>query len=77
MEQNYSINSFKEGDPKMLDEKKLKEAEKRVKQYQNDGMIKTKERSQYVDFFPKMLMILLILQKSCLTYQMTQKNKRL
>ena len=33
--------------------KKLKEAENRVKQYQNDGIIKTKGKPEHVDFFLK------------------------
>ena len=37
----------------MLEDKKLKEAENRVKQYQNDGIIKTKARPEHVDFFLK------------------------
>ena len=37
----------------MLDEKKLKEAGSRVKQFINDGVIKSKERPEYVDFFLK------------------------
>jgi len=35
----------------MLDEKKLKEAESRVKQYLNEGLIKTKQQKEFVDFF--------------------------
>lgn len=35
----------------MLDDKKLKEAESRVKQYINDGTIKTKQHKEFVDFF--------------------------
>ena len=37
----------------MLDEKKLKEAEKRVKQFMSDGHITAKEKPEYVDFFLK------------------------
>src|SRR3989338_4278430 len=37
----------------MLEDKKLKEAENRVKQYQNDGVIKTKGKPEHVDFFLK------------------------
>src|SRR3989338_3016150 len=37
----------------MLEDKKLKEAENRVKQYQNDGVIKTKGKPEHVDFFIK------------------------
>lgn len=37
----------------MLEDKKLKEAENRVKQYINDGIIKTKGKSEHVDFFLK------------------------
>ena len=37
----------------MLEDKKLKEAENRVKQYQNDGIIKTKGKPEHVDFFLK------------------------
>jgi len=35
----------------MLDEKKLKEAESRVKQYLGEGIIKTKQQKEFVDFF--------------------------
>ena len=35
----------------MLDEKRLKEAESRVKQYLNEGIIKTKQKREFVDFF--------------------------
>jgi len=35
----------------MLDEKRLKEAESRVKQYLNEGVIKTKQKGEFVDFF--------------------------
>ncbi len=35
----------------MLDEKKLKEAQSRVKQYLDEGMIKTKQKKEFVDFF--------------------------
>lgn len=37
----------------MLEDKKLKEAESRVKQYIIDGIIKTKEKSEYTKFFLK------------------------
>ena len=37
----------------MLEDKKLKEAENRVKQYQNDGIIKTKGKPEHIDFFLK------------------------
>src|SRR3989338_42620 len=37
----------------MLEDKKLKEAENRVKQYQNDGIVKTKGKPEHVDFFLK------------------------
>ncbi len=37
----------------MLDENKLKEAEKRVKQYQSEGIVKMKEKPEYVGFFFK------------------------
>lgn len=37
----------------MLEDKKLKEAENRVKQYQSDGIIKTKGKPEHVDFFLK------------------------
>lgn len=37
----------------MLDEKKLKEAENRVKQFISDGVIKSKEKPEHVDFFIK------------------------
>lgn len=37
----------------MLDEKKLKEAEKRVKQFISEGIIKSKGKPEYVDFFIK------------------------
>lgn len=35
----------------MLDDKKLKEAESRVKHYLRDGAIKTKQGKEFVDFF--------------------------
>ena len=35
----------------MLDEKKLKEAQSRVKHYLDDGIIKTKQQKEFVDFF--------------------------
>ena len=35
----------------MLDEKKLKEAESRVKQYLRDGTIQTKQEGEFVAFF--------------------------
>lgn len=35
----------------MLDEKKLKEAESRIKHYLDDGIIKTKQQKEFVDFF--------------------------
>lgn len=35
----------------MLDEKKLKEAESRVKHYLDQGIIKTKQKKEFVDFF--------------------------
>ncbi|MCK5283424.1 MAG: hypothetical protein KAK00_08525, partial [Nanoarchaeota archaeon] len=34
-----------------LDEKKLKEAQSRVKHYLDDGIIKTKQQKEFVDFF--------------------------
>ena len=37
----------------MLDEKKLKEAENRVKQFISDGVIKSKGKPAHVDFFIK------------------------
>jgi uncharacterized protein (UPF0332 family) len=37
----------------MLDEKKLREAEKRVKLFIDDGMIKSKCKPEFVDFFVK------------------------
>ena len=37
----------------MLEEKKLKEAESRVKQFINEGIIKTKGKPEHVDFFLK------------------------
>ncbi len=37
----------------MLDEKKLKEAEKRVKQFISEGIIKSKGKPEYADFFIK------------------------
>ncbi len=37
----------------MLEEKKLKEAEKRVKQYVSDGIIKTKGKAEHTSFFLK------------------------
>lgn len=37
----------------MLDEKKLKEAENRVKQFISDGVIKSKGKPEYTDFFIK------------------------
>jgi len=37
----------------MLEEKKLKEAEKRVKQYVADGVVKTKGKSEHTSFFLK------------------------
>ena len=37
----------------MLDEKKLKEAENRVKQFISDGVIKSKGKPEHVDFFIK------------------------
>ena len=37
----------------MLDEKKLKEAENRVKQFISDGAIKSKGKPEHVDFFLK------------------------
>ena len=35
----------------MLDEKKLKESQSRIKQYLNEGIIKTKQKAEFVDFF--------------------------
>jgi uncharacterized protein (UPF0332 family) len=35
----------------VLEDKKLKEAENRVKRYQNDGIIKTKGKPEHVEFF--------------------------
>jgi uncharacterized protein (UPF0332 family) len=35
----------------MIDEKKLKEAESRVKHYLRDGIIKTKQKKEFTDFF--------------------------
>ena len=35
----------------MLDDKKIKEAELRVKQYLSEGVIKTKQQKEFVDFF--------------------------
>lgn len=35
----------------MLDEKKLKEVESRIKHYLDDGIIKTKQQKEFVDFF--------------------------
>ena len=35
----------------MLDEKKLKESESRFKQYLTKGMIKTRQKSEFADFF--------------------------
>lgn len=37
----------------MLDEKKLQEVERRVRQYMSDGLIRTKCKPQYVKFFLK------------------------
>jgi len=37
----------------MLEDRKLKETEKRVKQYQTDGIIKTKGKPEHVEFFLK------------------------
>jgi uncharacterized protein (UPF0332 family) len=37
----------------MIDEKKLKEAERRVKQYLKDGTIKTKGNKAFTDFFTR------------------------
>ncbi len=37
----------------MIDEKRLKEAESRIKQYISDGVIKSKENPEQVDFFIK------------------------
>ncbi|MBI4453077.1 hypothetical protein HY636_00365 [Candidatus Woesearchaeota archaeon] len=37
----------------MLEDKKLKEAQNRVKQYKNEGIIKTKGKPEYVTFFLK------------------------
>ena len=39
MEQSYSTGLFRKGGNELLDEKKLKEAESRVKQYLKDGII--------------------------------------
>jgi len=35
----------------MLDDKKLKEAQSRVKQYISEGAIKTNQQKEFVDFF--------------------------
>jgi uncharacterized protein (UPF0332 family) len=35
----------------MLDEKKLKEIQLRVKQYLDEGIVKTKQKKEFVDFF--------------------------
>lgn len=35
----------------MLEEKKLREADARVRQYQNEGIIRTKEKPEHVNFF--------------------------
>jgi uncharacterized protein (UPF0332 family) len=35
----------------MLDEKKLKEIQSRIKQYLDEGIIKTKQNEEFVDFF--------------------------
>ena len=37
----------------MIDEKKLKETESRVKQMINESVIKSKEKPEHVDFFIK------------------------
>jgi len=37
----------------MIDEKKLRETESRVKQFINEGIIKSKEKPEHVDFFIK------------------------
>ena len=37
----------------MIEEKQLKQAEKRVKQYLDQGIIKTKAKTEYTDFFLK------------------------
>ena len=37
----------------MIEDKKLKEAENRIKQFMTDGIIKSKEKPEYVDFFVK------------------------
>lgn len=37
----------------MLDEKKIKEVQQRVRQYLNDGIIRTKSKPENVDFFIK------------------------
>ena len=37
----------------MLEDKKLKEAINRLRQYQNEGIIKTKQKPEHADFFLK------------------------
>lgn len=53
MGQNYFIGLLNGGDNKMIDEKKLKEAENRVKQFISEGIIKSKGKPEHVDFFIK------------------------
>jgi uncharacterized protein (UPF0332 family) len=51
MVQNYFINSLKQEENKMLDEKKLKEIQSKVKKYIDEEIIKTKQKKEFTDFF--------------------------
>jgi len=35
----------------MIDDKNLKESESRIKNYLNEGVVKTKQKSEFTDFF--------------------------
>lgn len=53
MELSCFTGLYKEEENKLLDEKKLKEIENRIKQYISEDTIKLKEKQEHVDFFLK------------------------
>ena len=53
MEQNYFIDWLRRGDYKLMEDKKLRESENRVKLLIKQGTIKTKEKPEYTEFFLK------------------------
>jgi len=51
MVQNYFIDYSNRGDSKIIDEKRLKETENRVRRYISEGLIREKEKIEHTDFF--------------------------